>query len=297
MSVVVISSGGTIASTKDARGALVPTLSADELVASCGTTRHVRAIDIASLDSSSMGLREVDLLRSVVRDSLSDGDVSGVVVTHGTDSMAETALALDLVHSDRRPVVLTGAMRPADHPTPDGPANLRGAIEAAATTHSRGVMVHFAGATLPARGLLKTQTTVEDAFTLTSPRVLPRPMAVPPAPLEGVRVPIIRAWAGADGALINALPPIDGLVLEALGSGNVSAEMGEAVAKLLRCGVPVVVATSVPYGEVSFAYGGAGGGSTLGSLGALPAGYLSAGQARIALATALATGINPRSLL
>lgn len=244
-----------------------------------------------------MGLREADLLRAAVRDSLRDGNVSGVVVTHGTDSMAETALALDLVHSDRRPVVLTGAMRPADHPTPDGPANLRGAIEAAATTHSQGVIVHFAGTTLPARGLLKTQTTAEDAFTLTSPRVLPRPMAVPPAPLEGVRVPIIRAWAGADGALINALPSIDGLVLEALGSGNVSAEMGEAVAKLLRRGVPVVVATSVPYGEVSFAYGGAGGGSTLGSLGALPAGYLSAGQARIALATALATGVNPRSLL
>ena len=54
---------------------------------------------------------------------------------------------------------------------------------------------------------------------------------------------------------------------------------------------------SVPYGEVSFAYGGAGGGSTLGDLGALPAGYLSAGQARIALATALATGVNPHSLL
>ena len=73
--------------------------------------------------------------------------------------------------------------------------------------------------------------------------------------------------------------------------------MGGAVAKLLRRGVPVVVATSVPYGEVSFAYGGAGGGSTLGDLGALPAGYLSAGQARIALATALATGVDPRSLL
>ena len=81
MSVVVISSGGTIASTKDARGALVPALSADELVASCGTTRHVRAIDIASLDSSSMGLREVDLLRAVVRDSLSDGDVSCLLYT------------------------------------------------------------------------------------------------------------------------------------------------------------------------------------------------------------------------
>jgi len=122
-------------------------------------------------------------------------------------------------------------------------------------------------------------------------------MAVPPAPLAGLNIPIIRAWAGADDALIRALGPIDGLVLEALGSGNVSACMGGAVAKLLRRGVPVVVATSVPYGEVSFAYGGAGGGSTLGDLGALPAGYLSAGQARIALATALASGVNPSSLL
>lgn len=296
MNVLVISTGGTIASTANARGALVPTLTGEELVARCGTTRQVRAIDVASLDSSSMGLAEIDMLRETVRTSLLD-DSASLVITHGTDSMAETALALDLVHSDSRPVVLTGAMRSADHAHPDGPANLRGAIEVAATRRDTGVLVHFAGETLPARGLMKTQTTAEHAFTLTSGSPLPRPMSVPPAPLAGLNIPIIRAWAGADDALIRALGPIDGLVLEALGSGNVSACMGGAVAKLLRRGVPVVVATSVPYGEVSFAYGGAGGGSTLGDLGALPAGYLSAGQARIALATALASGVNPSSLL
>lgn len=296
MNVLVISTGGTIASTANARGALVPTLTGEELVARCGTTRQVRAIDVASLDSSSMGLAEIDMLRETVRTSLLD-DSASLVITHGTDSMAETALALDFVHADPRPVVLTGAMRSADHAHPDGPANLRGAIEVAATRRDTGVLVHFAGETLPARGLMKTQTTAEHAFTLTSGSPLPRPMAVPPAPLAGLNIPIIRAWAGADDALIRALGPIDGLVLEALGSGNVSACMGGAVAKLLRRGVPVVVATSVPYGEVSFAYGGAGGGSTLGDLGALPAGYLSAGQARIALATALASGVNPSSLL
>ena len=296
MNVLVISTGGTIASTANARGALVPTLTGEELVARCGTTRQVRAIDVASLDSSSMGLAEIDMLRETVRTSLLD-DSASLVITHGTDSMAETALALDLVHSDSRPVVLTGAMRSADHAHPDGPANLRGAIEVAATRRDTGVLVHSAGETLPARGLMKTQTTAEHAFTLTSGSPPPRPMAVPPAPLAELNIPIIRAWAGADDALIRALGPIDGLVLEALGSGNVSACMGGAVAKLLRRGLPVVVATSVPYGEVSFAYGGAGGGSTLGDLGALPAGYLSAGQARIALATALATGVDPRSLL
>lgn len=296
MNVLVISTGGTIASAANDRGALVPTLTGKELVARCGTTRQVRAIDVASLDSSSMGLAEIDMLRETVRTSLLD-DSASLVITHGTDSMAETALALDLVHADPRPVVLTGAMRPADHASPDGPANLRGAIEVAATRRDTGVLVHFAGETLPARGLMKSQTTSEHAFSLTSGTPLPRPMAVPAAPLAGLNIPIIRAWAGADDALIRALGPIDGLVLEALGSGNVSAGMGGAVAKLLRRGVPVVVATSVPYGEVSFAYGGAGGGSTLGDLGALPAGYLSAGQARIALATALATGVDPRSLL
>lgn len=296
MNVLVISTGGTIASTANARGALVPTLTGEELVARCGTTRQVRAIDVASLDSSSLGLAEIDMLRETVRTSLLD-DSASLVITHGTDSMAETALALDLVHSDSRPVVLTGAMRSADHAHPDGPANLRGAIEVAATRRDTGVLVHFAGETLPARGLMKTQTTAEHAFTLTSTTPLPRPMAVPPAPLAELNIPIIRAWAGADDALIRALGPIDGLVLEALGSGNVSACMGGAVAKLLRRGLPVVVATSVPYGEVSFAYGGAGGGSTLGDLGALPAGYLSADQARIALATALASGVNPSSLL
>ena len=296
MDVLVISTGGTIASTANDSGAFVPTLTGEELVARCGTTRRVRAIDVASLDSSSMGLAEIDMLRETVRTSLLDGSAS-LVITHGTDSMAETALALDLVHADPRPVVLTGAMRSADHAQPDGPANLRGAIEVAATRRDTGVLVHFAGETLPARGLMKTQTAAENAFTLTSSTPLPRPMAVPAAPLDGLNIPIVRAWAGADDALLRALGPIDGLVLEALGSGNVSAGMGEAVAKLLRRGVPVVVATSVPYGEVSFAYGGAGGGSTLGDLGALPAGYLSAGQARIALATALATGVDPRSLL
>lgn len=296
MDVLVISTGGTIASTANDSGAFVPTLTGEELVARCGTTRRVRAIDVASLDSSSMGLAEIDMLRETVRTSLLDGSAS-LVITHGTDSMAETALALDLVHADPRPVVLTGAMRSADHAHPDGPANLRGAIEVAATRRDTGVLVQFAGETLPARGLMKTQTTAENAFTLTSSTPLPRPMAVPAAPLDGLNIPIVRAWAGADDALLRALGPIDGLVLEALGSGNVSAGMGEAVAKLLRRGVPVVVATSVPHGEVSFAYGGAGGGSTLGDLGALPAGYLSAGQARIALATALATGVDPRSLL
>ncbi|QYH19496.1 asparaginase [Corynebacterium aquatimens] len=295
--VLVISTGGTIASTADTTGARVPTLTGEELVRRCDTDANVRVYDAANLDSSSITLADLDLLSDLVRRALADAQISGIVLTHGTDSMAETALALDLVHDDPRPVILTGAQRPADDPHPDGPENLRRAIEAAGDRLRRGmgVLVHFAGETLPARGLYKASTEDLGAFALTSERSQPRPAAVPRSELAGLNVPILRAWPGADATIVDAVAAScpDGLVIEALGSGNVSGQMGEAIGRAVAGGIPVVIATSVPRGAVTFAYGGTGGGSTLGELGALPAGYLSPGQARIALLTALAAGVDP----
>ena len=299
--VLVISTGGTIASTTDATGARVPTLTCEELVSRSGTTEPVRTYDAASLDSSSVTLAEIDTLRSLVRKALDDASVTGIVITHGTDSMADTALALDLVHDDPRPVVLTGAQRPADSDAPDGPANLRGAIAAAAdpTQRNRGVLVHFGGDTLPARGLYKADTEALRAFALTSPQPLPRPAAVEAAPLAGLRVPVLAAWPGADSELADAL--VDqrpgGIVVAGLGSGNVSTAMGQALARALERGIEVVISTAVARGEVSLAYGGEGGGATLADLGAYSAGFLRPGQARMALVTALATGTDPARLL
>ena len=299
--VLVISTGGTIASTTDATGARVPTLTCEELVSRSGTTEPVRTYDAASLDSSSVTLAEVDTLRSLVRKALDDASVTGIVITHGTDSMADTALALDLVHDDARPVVLTGAQRPADSDAPDGPDNLRRAIDTAADPLRRGqgVLVHFGGDTLPARGLYKADTGELRAFALASDRPLPRPAAAPLAQLAGCTIPVIAAWPGADDALVDAVAASrpDGIVVAALGAGNVSEKMGTALARALDAGIPVVISTSVPRGEVAFAYGGAGGGSTLGAKGALPAGFLRPGQARMALATALAAGVDPAPLL
>ena len=299
--VLVISTGGTIASTTDASGALVPTLNAEDLVTASGADTPVRVFDSTRLDSSSMGLADVDTLITLVSRALADAQVTGIVITHGTDSMAETALALDLVHSDPRPVVLTGAQRPADHPHTDGPDNLRRAIEMAADplARGRGVTIHFGGDSLAARGLIKVDTADSRAFALTAPLTLPRTTPVSPAPLAGYTVPILRAWPGADGALVDHVASLgpDGIVVEGLGSGNVSAPMGDSLARAAESGIPVVLTTSVPHGEVTFAYGGAGGGATLGARGVLPGGWLRAGQARIALLTALATGADPRHLL
>lgn len=299
--VLVISTGGTIACTTDATGTRRPTLTAAELVEQSGTAESVGVYDAANLDSSAITLADIDTLAEFIEQSLIDDSVTGVVLTHGTDSLAETALALDLIHHDPRPVVLTGAQHPSDHPHTDGPENLRRAIDVAADPLRRGqgVLVHFDGDTLPARGLYKASTADLGAFALTTERPQPRPAPVPRATLSGINVPILRAWPGADGTLVelaaNTNP--DGIVVEALGSGNVSPAMGEALGRAIERGIPVVVSTSVPRGGVEFAYGGGGGGATLGELGALPAGSLSPGQARIALITALATGTDPSSLL
>lgn len=293
--VIVIGTGGTIASTTNPEGARVPTLTTAELVSRCGTGVGVRAVDAASLDSSSMTLADIDALASLLEQVLADAPA--VAITHGTDSMAETALALDLVHTSPKPVVLTGAQLPADHNRADGPANLRGAIAAAAdpANASRGVLVHFGGETLPARGLYKSSTSSLSPFTLTTDEPTNRPAPVPRALLGGVKVPILRAWPGSDGALVDHVVSTQphGIVVEALGSGNVSDQMGEALRRAIDTGIPVVVATSVPHGGVEFAYGGAGGGATLGDAGAIASGALPPGQARIALATAIATGTDP----
>ncbi|HZK32668.1 MAG TPA: asparaginase domain-containing protein, partial [Corynebacterium sp.] len=128
----LLATGGTIACTRDNTGALVPTAQARDLVAAAGVDHpQITTRDLTRLDSSSLTLSELDGLTAAVRESLAAG-AAGIVITHGTDSLEDTALALDLVHDSETPVVLTGAQRAFDHPAADGPANLRGALAAAA---------------------------------------------------------------------------------------------------------------------------------------------------------------------
>lgn len=308
--VALIATGGTIACTRDESGALRPTLNATELVEMSGHNGgvEIRCIDVRSLDSSSMTLHDVDSVINMVHSQLQDPQVCGVVVTHGTDSLVDTAFAVDLTHADPRPVVFTGAQRPADDPDPDGPVNLRAAIDYAsadvdaadtATSLSKGVVVAFGGQVRPARGLVKADTDNADAFASTWELPVIRPDAIAPTRLAGLRIPVVAAWAGAGDGIIDAVVAAkpDGIVVEALGSGNVSDQMGLGIARAIANGIPVVVTTAVPFGPVEFAYGGAGGGNTLGELGAIPSGWLRASQARIALATALSAGIDPISLI
>ncbi|MDK8449573.1 asparaginase [Corynebacterium mastitidis] len=286
--VSLLTTGGTIACTTDAAGALVPTLSGEDLAAGLRPRLHpdrvrLRVRELGRLDSSSLRPRDVDEIVAAAHRELEDPSVAGVVITHGTDSLEETALALDAFHGDNRPVVLTGAMRPGDAAAPDGPDNLFDACTIALDPAARGmgVLIVLGHKVLPARGTVKEHTSDLAAFAYRGPQEPTRPAALPVAPLDGHRVDVIAAYPGAPRDAIDA-------ALDAGAQG--------IVVEALRRGVPVVVTTRAAHGEVRFDYGGPGGGASLGALGAIGSGHLRAGQARTALLVALATGTDPRAL-
>ncbi|MEA5650178.1 asparaginase [Cutibacterium granulosum] len=304
--IVVLSTGGTIASTHDSKGAVVPTVSGEELVkpvydAFPKGTLHLEVQKIAQLDSSAMTLDDTDHIIQAVLRALGRAEVSGVIVTHGTDSMEETAIALDTFVSGNKPVVLTGAMRPHDDPHPDGPSNLTLAVRTATDARNRGkgVFVAFGGKVFHARGLHKADTQKEDGFATNCPHGVKRPAPLPFKPLRDVRVDIIAAYPGAPATLIDS--SIDngaqGLVIEGMGDGNIGSTFADAAVRAAtRHHVPVVLTTRVDAGQVAGVYGGAGGGATLAEKGIISSGPLRAGQSRILVAAALATGTDPRKL-
>ncbi|WP_301206118.1 asparaginase [Corynebacterium stationis] len=300
--IAVVATGGTIACTTDDTGALVPTVSAAELVEaareiSTPSDVDISAIDSVRLDSSSLSLTDLDDLLQRVHALLADDSIAGVVITHGTDSMEDTAMALELFHTGKKPVVITGAQRSFDHLESDGPQNLADAISYAANG-APGVSIRFGGLTIPARGAFKAHTSALEAFQATSQKIRTRP-TLPLTPLAGQDVVIISAWPGAPRLLVDAAVAsgINGIIVEGLGSGNMGSEMGEGVKDALDAGIPVLITTRVPEGSVTLAYGGDGGGATLAQAGALGTGTLRAGQARMVLLAALATGTDVASLL
>ena len=315
--VAVLGTGGTIASRLDEHGASHPVDAIDGLVAGLDLGAvDIEAQDLFIKDSSTLTTADQALVVREVRAALEDPAVDGVVVTHGTDTAEETAYLLDLVHTDERPVVLTGAQRPADAPDADGPRNLRDAIAVAADPGGRGlgVLVVFDGLVLAARGTRKVHTQETAAFAQSDGvalgRVVDGRLVVAGAPahrehlvvalhdIEALRVDIAAVYPGVDGTALHAFAAAGtrGVVLVATGSGNANPAIVAAVAELTRQGVVVGLTTRVDTGPVAGIYGGGGGGADLVAAGAVPLGTLRAGQGRILLLALLAALGDPEQV-
>lgn len=310
----VISTGGTIASRSDGE-ALRASDSGERLLASvtglpCDVDVEVEELFVRG--SFQMTTAEMAQIADACSTAASRPGVTGVVVTHGTDTMEESAYLTDLFVGSEAPVVFTGAQHPADDPDRDGPRNLRDAILLAADPRAAriGVVVAMAGRAYPARAVRKLRTLAVDAFgalgcgpcaqvfgeqvVVSALPDRPARFAGPAARVAGTRVDIVAVHAGGDPTLLRAAVGAGarGVVLEALGAGNAPPSYLDAVADATAAGVLILVTSRCLEGPVAPLYA-AGGGYDLAKAGAVFAGTLSHAHARILLLAALATGRTP----
>jgi L-asparaginase len=307
--VVLLATGGTISSRASAAGGAIASDTGGQLFATLGSSASfpVRVVDVFQKGSYLLTVDDMIAICAKIKEVLEDPQVLGVVVTHGTDTMEETAYLVDLTHNDQRPIVFTGSQHAADSASPDGPDNLSRAIAVAGSpdARGRGVLVAFAGTIFPAPGLRKSHTTSLNAFAnpdfgtagqvSAAGEVLLRgaPSGLEPLPLpdpeaDSPRVDLVAVYPGADSALLHAALQAGaaGIVLEGTGSGNANAKLCPEVEAATSAGVIVVTSTRVDAGPVIPIYG-AGGGADLHAAGALPSGLLRPSQSLILLSLLL----------
>jgi L-asparaginase len=305
--------GGTISMERDpAAGGNVPAHGGEALVAfapELETIAPFRIENWARVPACYLGPDKLWALRDRVGEIARSGEASGIVVTHGTDILEETAYLLARTLPGTVPVAVTGAMRTSSDDAWDGPRNLLDAARVAASPASagRGAMVVFHGEIFAGETAVKTHATDVAAFSAPHGRPLGRvtegrvrydgPPAerlpvVQPAAGIGARVALISLVVGDDGTMLDlARPEHDGVVVVAFGSGNMPPGAVPAVRRWLDEGKPVVLATRCPLGEVTPLYAFDGGGARTVAMGAIPAGPRTPSQARLELTLALSAGV------
>jgi L-asparaginase len=308
----LITTGGTIVSRIDpTTGLAMPVLSGEDLMASLkpyGKAGPVEIHDVVRMASPQIGLADWLAIHQRVQDLVRRDDIVGVVVTHGTSTLEETAWFLDLTVDTPKPIVVTGAQRNASEPDFDGPRNLYNALLICRCEQARGqgVMVALNDHINAAREATKSHTLDVETFQsgewgflgaivrrkVTFHRRSCRRLHVPVLAQELPQVDIVPMYVGASGAGLRAAlqDGAAGIVVQAVASGHVNEAVYEAVVEARRRNIPVVLSTRIPRGGTRAGYGFAGSSQLMLDHGAVLAGDLSPWKARILLMLAIQAG-------
>ena len=312
--ILLLATGGTISMRRDAAaGGPVPQLTGREILDAVPGIDQVAELEVREFGrypGPHMTIERMWELRAAILDALAEG-VEGIVVTHGTDTVEETAYLLDRSLPAEVPVVITGAMRNSSELSWDGPANLMSAAEVAASPEARGrgTMVVMDEEIVQGAEVVKTHT--EQAGTFRSPNWGPlgitdkgralfyresrrKPTLAPRQPV--VPVDLIKIVAGADARLVEASldTGAQAIVLEAMGRGNVPPAVLPGIRRWVEAEKPVVVASRSSRGRVLDTYAYEGGGHQLREMGCIFADHMTGQQARIELVLAL--GVHGRDV-
>lgn len=293
-------------------GGAVPVLSGSEILDSVPQVRGVADVlvrDFSTLPGPHMTPAKCIELSGRVAAALDDPAIAGAVVTHGTDTMEETAFLLDLTIRSPKPVVFVGAMKNASELSWDGPANLLAAARVASSplSRDRGVLVVMNDEIHAASEVTKTHTERVDTFrspnfgplgvvdkgTVLYYRDLPRRVSIPATGIDPA-VDIFTAVIGADDRLIRY--SVDsgshGIVIEGTGRGNVTPWMASGIQYAISKGLPVVLVSRCPGGRVLDTYAYDGGGRRLRQMGVIFGDTLNGQKARVLLMVALGAGLS-----
>jgi len=310
--ILVLHTGGTISMQADQDGAVESSpINPMTQVTSPLENIEVVSVDFLNLPSPHIQIDHMMMIYKKIREEASHFD--GFVITHGTDTLEETAYFLDTMSTPQKPIVMTGAMRSSNELGSDGIYNYRTALRVAADEKSadKGVLVVMNDEIHAAKYVTKTHTTNVSTFQtpthgplglVTKREVLffkaaDKRVSFDLQAINGV-VPIIKSYADMDTILLDALveAPISGLVIEALGAGNLPPASISAIKKLINKQLPIVLVSRCFNGIAEPVYAYDGGGIQLEELGVLFVKELNSQKARIKLLIAVNAGLNGQDL-
>ena len=309
--ITIVFTGGTISMRVDPKsGGPVPALSGEEIIARVDGLQLIAdltPINFALLPGPHITPPIMLQLARRVAELLADERVDGIVITHGTDTLEETAYLHDLMLAAEKPVVFVGALRNSSELSWDGPGNLRSAVRVAVDAGARGlgVLVVMNDQLIAAAEATKTHTESVDSFQsrdfgplgmVDKDRVLVARRPVKRVPIVArtleERVHIIKLASGADGRFIDfaVADGARGLVIEGSGRGHVPVAALPAIERAIVAGIPVVITSRCPRGRVLDTYAFEGAGKQLKRMGVILGGLVPSQKARIKLMLMLGTG-------